>query len=88
MKGLLRPRRALWLVVGLAVAGAAAAVAVAGGGQPADLTFTPKHATQFTNIDVARAWHQWSKPEACYRSLLAAERAAPAEVRYQPRSTA
>ena len=56
MKGLLRPRRSLWLVVGLAVAGAAAAVAVAGGGQPADLTFTPKHATQFTNIDVARAW--------------------------------
>jgi Predicted secreted acid phosphatase len=56
MKGFLRPRRSLWLVVGLAVAGAAAAVAVAGGGQPADLTFTPKHATQFTNIDVARAW--------------------------------
>jgi predicted secreted acid phosphatase len=56
MKGLPRPRRSLWLVVGLAVAGAAAAVAVAGGGQPADLTFTPKHATQFTNIDVARAW--------------------------------
>jgi transcriptional regulator with XRE-family HTH domain len=35
-------------------------------------------------IDVARAWHQWGKPEACYRSLLAAERAAPAEVRYRP----
>ena len=53
------PRRAPWLVVGLVVAvvaGAAAAVAVAGGGQPADLTFTPTHATQFTNIDVARAW--------------------------------
>ena len=51
------PRRAPWLVVGLVVAvvaGAAAAVAVAGGGQPADLTFTPTHATQFTNIDVAR----------------------------------
>ncbi|MCW2943496.1 MAG: binding protein with helix-turn-helix domain [Actinoallomurus sp.] len=35
-------------------------------------------------IDVARAWHQWGKPEACYRSLLAAERAAPGEVRYRP----
>jgi hypothetical protein len=35
-------------------------------------------------IDVARAWHQGGKPEACYRSLLAAERAAPAEVRYRP----
>ena len=35
-------------------------------------------------VDVARAWHQWAKPEACYRALLAAERAAPAEVRYRP----
>jgi transcriptional regulator with XRE-family HTH domain len=35
-------------------------------------------------VDVARAWHQWGKPEACYRSLLAAERSAPAEVRYRP----
>ncbi|NUW46617.1 hypothetical protein [Nonomuraea rhodomycinica] len=35
-------------------------------------------------IDVARAWHQWGKPDACYRALLAAERAAPAEVRFRP----
>jgi transcriptional regulator with XRE-family HTH domain len=35
-------------------------------------------------IDVARAYHQWGKPERCYRALLAAERAAPAEVRYRP----
>ena len=35
-------------------------------------------------VDVARAWHQWGKPEPCYRALLAAERAAPAEVRYRP----
>ena len=35
-------------------------------------------------VDVARAWNQWGKPEACYRALLAAERAAPAEVRYRP----
>jgi transcriptional regulator with XRE-family HTH domain len=35
-------------------------------------------------IDVARAYHQWRKPDYCYRALLAAERAAPAEVRYRP----
>jgi hypothetical protein len=35
-------------------------------------------------IDVARAFHQWSKPQPCYRALLAAERDAPAEVRYRP----
>jgi hypothetical protein len=35
-------------------------------------------------IDVARAFHQWGKPGNCYRALLAAERAAPAEVRYRP----
>jgi hypothetical protein len=35
-------------------------------------------------IDVARAFHQWRKPQPCYRALLAAERDAPAEVRYRP----
>jgi hypothetical protein len=35
-------------------------------------------------IDVARAYHQWGKPGPCYRALLAAERAAPGEVRYRP----
>lgn len=35
-------------------------------------------------IDVARAYRQWRKPEHCYRALLAAERAAPAEARYRP----
>jgi len=35
-------------------------------------------------IDVARAYHQWRKSDHCYRALLAAERAAPAEVRYRP----
>jgi transcriptional regulator with XRE-family HTH domain len=35
-------------------------------------------------IDVARAYHQWRKPVHCYRALLAAECAAPAEVRYRP----
>ncbi|WP_063043743.1 helix-turn-helix domain-containing protein [Nocardia pseudovaccinii] len=33
--------------------------------------------------DVARAFHQWGKPEHCYRALLAAEQAAPDEVRYR-----
>ncbi|CAL9513682.1 hypothetical protein [Streptomyces sp. enrichment culture] len=32
-------------------------------------------------IDVARAFDQWGRPERCYRALLAAERAAPQEVR-------
>jgi transcriptional regulator with XRE-family HTH domain len=35
-------------------------------------------------IDVARAYHQWGKPEPCYRALLAAERCARDEVRYRP----
>jgi transcriptional regulator with XRE-family HTH domain len=35
-------------------------------------------------VDVARAWHQWGKHEECYKSLLAAEQAAPAEVRFRP----
>ncbi|MBA9007997.1 hypothetical protein [Thermomonospora cellulosilytica] len=35
-------------------------------------------------IDVARAYHQWGRPEACYKALRTAERAAPAEVRYRP----
>jgi hypothetical protein len=35
-------------------------------------------------IDVARAFHQWGKPESCLAALLAAERAAPAEVQYRP----
>ena len=35
-------------------------------------------------IDVARAYHQWGKPEPCYRALLAAEHCAPDEVRYRP----
>lgn len=50
--------------------------------QPADIP-TPERRGRYW-VDVARAWHQWGKPEACYRALLAAERAAPAEVRYRP----
>jgi len=59
MHGLGRPRLSLRLalVLGLAIGALAtlAAVAVAGL-KPTDLTFTPKRASQFTNIDVARAW--------------------------------
>ncbi|MBB0244893.1 helix-turn-helix domain-containing protein [Streptomyces alkaliphilus] len=35
-------------------------------------------------IDVARAFEQWGKPDRCHRSLLAAEQAAPQEVRRAP----
>jgi predicted secreted acid phosphatase len=57
MKRLARPRRSLWLVVGLVIAVAAAAAAVAVAGlQPADLSFTPNSESQMTNIDVARAY--------------------------------
>jgi predicted secreted acid phosphatase len=57
MKHLARRRRAPWLVLVLTIAvlGIAAAVAVAAL-KPADLTFTPKSESAFTNIDVARAW--------------------------------
>lgn len=56
MKRFARPRRSLWLALGL-VAGLATAVTVALAGlQPADLTFTPNSEAQMTNIDVARAW--------------------------------
>jgi predicted secreted acid phosphatase len=59
MNGLPRPRRSLWLAVGLGVVlvvlAAAAAVAIAGL-QPADLTYTPNSESQMTNIDVARAY--------------------------------
>ena len=33
--------------------------------------------------DVARSFAQWGRHEQCYRALLAAERAAPDEVRYR-----
>jgi len=57
MKRFARPRHALWLTIGLVVAALAAAAAIAASGNhPADLTFTPQSETQFTNVDVARAW--------------------------------
>jgi predicted secreted acid phosphatase len=57
MTRLARPRRSLWLVLGLLIAGLATAATIAVAGlQPADLTFTPKSESQMTNIDVARAY--------------------------------
>ncbi|WP_327678686.1 XRE family transcriptional regulator [Kitasatospora sp. NBC_00458] len=46
---------------------------------PAALPTAERQARFFT--DVARAFDQWGKPEQCYRALLAAEEAAPQEVR-------
>lgn len=45
----------------------------------AELPTTERRARYW--IDVARAFHQWNKPDRCYHALLAAEQAAPEEVR-------
>ncbi len=46
---------------------------------PAALPTAERQARFFT--DVARAFDQWGKPEQCFRALLAAEQAAPQEIR-------
>ncbi|MFJ6617345.1 helix-turn-helix domain-containing protein [Kitasatospora sp. NPDC091335] len=46
---------------------------------PTALPTAERQARFFT--DVARAFDQWGKPEQCYRALLAAEEAAPQEIR-------
>ena len=57
MKRLPRPRRSLWLVLGLVIGVLATAATMAVAGlQPADLNFTPHSEAQTTNVDVARAW--------------------------------
>jgi len=57
MKRLPRPRRSLWLVLGLVIGVLATAATMAVAGlQPADLNFTPNSESQMTNIDVGRAW--------------------------------
>lgn len=48
---------------------------------PAGIPSTERRARYW--VDVARAFHQWDKPEQCYRALLAAEQASPDEVRYR-----
>ena len=50
---------------------------------PATMPQAERRARYWT--DVARSFHQWGKPEPCYRALLAAERAAPDEVHRRPR---
>jgi hypothetical protein len=49
---------------------------------PAGIRVVERRARYYS--DVARAFHQWNKPEQCYRALLAAEHASPDEVRYRP----
>jgi len=57
MKRLPRPRRSLWLVLGLVIGVLATAATMAVAGlQPADLNFTPRSEAQMQNIDVGRAW--------------------------------
>ncbi|UUV32359.1 helix-turn-helix domain-containing protein [Amycolatopsis roodepoortensis] len=52
---------------------------------PASIPSTERRARYW--VDVARAFHQWGKPEHCYRALLAAEHASPDEVRYRKPTT-
>ncbi|HEY3610060.1 MAG TPA: hypothetical protein VGL06_21350 [Pseudonocardiaceae bacterium] len=47
---------------------------------PAAIPLADQRARYWSNI--ARSFHQWGKPEQCYRALLAAEHASPDEVRY------
>ena len=57
MKRLSRPRRSLWLVLGLVIGVLATAATMAIAGlQPADLNFTPNSEGQMTNVDVSRAY--------------------------------
>ncbi|MFJ8045565.1 helix-turn-helix transcriptional regulator [Kitasatospora sp. NPDC096147] len=55
------------------------AVEVAAGVDPAALPSAERRARYF--IDLARAFDQWDKPERCHQALLAAEEAAPQEIR-------
>jgi transcriptional regulator with XRE-family HTH domain len=48
---------------------------------PTAIPLTERRARYWS--DVARSFHQWGKPEQCYRALLAAENASPDEVRYR-----
>ncbi|MGB3437318.1 MAG: helix-turn-helix transcriptional regulator [Actinophytocola sp.] len=48
---------------------------------PNTIPLAEQRARYWSNI--ARSFHEWGKPEKCYRALLAAEHAAPDEVRYR-----
>ncbi|MFE0024325.1 helix-turn-helix domain-containing protein [Amycolatopsis sp. NPDC059021] len=49
---------------------------------PATIPAGERRARHWANV--ARALHAWNRPTDCYRALLAAEHAAPDEVRYRP----
>jgi hypothetical protein len=57
-----------------------AAIEAARSINPATIPLADQRARYWS--DVARSYHQWGKPEQCYRALLAAEHASPDEVRY------
>ncbi|ONI87999.1 hypothetical protein ALI22I_19835 [Saccharothrix sp. ALI-22-I] len=48
---------------------------------PAAIPLVERRARYWT--DTALSFHEWNKPEQCYRALLAAEHASPDEVRYR-----
>lgn len=48
---------------------------------PAGIALVERHARYWS--DIARSFHEWNKPEPCYRALLAAELASPDEVHYR-----
>ncbi|MEV5967934.1 helix-turn-helix transcriptional regulator [Kribbella sp. NPDC051952] len=48
---------------------------------PATITTVERRGQYWT--DIARSYHQWGRSEHCYRALLAAEQAAPDEVRHR-----
>jgi hypothetical protein len=48
---------------------------------PAGIPLAERRARYWS--DIARSFHEWNKPEQCYRALLAAEHASPDEVRYR-----
>lgn len=57
------------------------AIAIAARIELAAISTTERRGQYFT--DIARAYHQWGKPEHCYRALLTAEAATPGEVRHR-----
>lgn len=65
-----------------ALGDAGTAIAHAKTVNPADLRLPERRSRYW--VDVARAYHQWCKPGACYRALVIAESQAPEEVRARP----
>lgn len=65
-----------------ALGDAGTAIAHAHAVTPADLRLPERRSRYW--VDVARAYHQWGKPEPCYQALRIAERQAPEEIRARP----